>query len=82
MDWPQEPGGEKDGWVVLSGVQEQGTNKKLQFDDFHTAPNQKTDLNAPSSKKIWRSLGNPLSSRPVSLNSTEGPMRIVKRNFL
>ena len=52
MDWPQEPGGEKDGWVVLSGVQEQGTNKKLQFDDFHTAPNQKTDLNASSSKNF------------------------------
>ena len=57
-----------DEWCY-QGVRRQGTHKKLQFDDFHTGPNQKIDLNAPSSKNS-RSLGNPLSVKPVSLNWT------------
>ena len=42
--------GEKmDEWCY-PGIQEHGTNKKLQFDDFHTESNQEIDLNASSYK--------------------------------
>ena len=81
IGYKNRAGRKMDEWCY-QGVRRQGTHKKLQFDDFHTGPNQKIDLNAPSSKNS-RSLGNPLSGKPVSLN---GPKNLltnkgVDKNF-